>query len=57
MPPDAKVRNPRYAGATIGELVRALMRPRKPRAPEKARGETVELPAQGVRLQRKREGC
>ena len=26
-----EVRNPRYAGATIGDLVRALIRPRKPK--------------------------
>ena len=50
-----EVRNPRYAGATIGDLVRSLMRPRKPkpRAPEKERGDdTVELDAGRVRFQR-----
>ena len=31
-PDDIEVRNPRYAGATIGDLVRALVRPRKPKA-------------------------
>ena len=34
-PDDIEVRNPRYAGAkTPGDLVRALMRPRKPKGGE-----------------------
>ena len=32
------VRNPRYAGATIGGLVRALMRPMKPKDEKPAKG-------------------
>ena len=51
-----EVRNPRYAGATIGDLVRGLMRPRKPkpRAPEKEReDDAVELDASRVRFQRR----
>ena len=30
-PDDIEVRNPRYAGATIGEFVRALVRPAHPK--------------------------
>ena len=54
-----EVRNPHYAGATIGDLVRALVRPKKPKpaTPAKGREETIELPAREVRLQRKREDC
>ena len=49
MPPDAKVRNPRYAGATIGDLVRGLMRPKKPKEKPAA---PPEPPASGMRFQR-----
>ena len=54
-----EVRNPRYAGATIRDLVRALVRPKKPKSatPAKGREETIELPAREVGLQRKRKGC
>ena len=53
-----KVRNPRYAGATVGELVRRLMRPKNPKNPEpaKEREETIELDEGRVRFQRKRDG-
>ena len=46
-PDDIEVRNPRYAGATIGDLVRALVRPKKPRA-----GREQEEPPAGVREDR-----
>ena len=52
-----EVRNPRYAGATIGDMVRGLMRPKKPKpkAPAKEREESIELDGNRVRLQRSRE--
>ena len=52
-----EVRNPRYAGATLGDMVRALMRPKpKPPAPEKGREKTIELDGNRVMFQRKRDG-
>ena len=49
-PDEPEVRNPRYAGATIGDLVRALVRPRKPKVGKSA-GEQEDPPA-GVREDR-----
>ena len=53
-----EVRNPRYAGATVGDLVRGLMRPRKPKQPEpaKEREETVDPDEDRGRFQRRRDG-
>ena len=34
-PDDIEVRNPRYAGASIGDLVRALVRPKQKKATKK----------------------
>ena len=51
-----EVRNPRYAGATIGDLVRALVRPRKPKGgkPVREEGEQpLDSRAAQVRSQRK----
>ena len=54
---DIEVRNPRYAGATVGDLVRALVRPRKPRPekPEEEREEGAPSVREGrIRYQRKK---
>ena len=52
-----EVRNPRYAGATVGDLVRGLMRPRKPKpeTPPKGQEETVELDEGRILFQRCRK--
>ena len=50
-PVEIKVRNPRYAGATIGDLVRALVRPKKPPAEKPAK----EAQADRIKFQRRRE--
>ena len=53
-----KVQNPRYAGATVGDVVRALAKPRK-RKPQKSKAEqseTIELDDSVVRFQRSRNG-
>ena len=53
-----EVRNPRYADATVVDMVRALMRPKKPKppAPAKEREETIELDENRVKSQRRRDG-
>ena len=55
---EPEVRNPRYAGATVGDLVRALVRPRKPKAGKNVK-EQGEQPAgvreDRIRYQRPRE--
>lgn len=48
---DPEVRNPRYAGATIGDLVRALVRPKKPKAENPDEDREKELPT-GLREER-----
>lgn len=55
-PDDIEIRNPRYAGATIGDLVRALVRPRKPKGdtPDEAREESPGVREERVRYQRKK---
>ena len=57
-PDDIEVRNPRYAGAkTPGDLVRALMRPRKPKGDEVPRGQGEQPPDSQtgrIMLQRKK---
>ena len=55
---DPEVRNPRYAGATVGDLVRALVRPKKPKGEKHAKEQGEQSPDSGssrVRLQRPRE--
>ena len=49
-----EVRNPRYAGATVGDLVRGLTRPRKPKPeiPPKGQEKTVELDEGRILFQR-----
>lgn len=54
---EPEVRNPRYAGATVGDLVRALVRPRKPKAGKPAKEEGEHPPdsqASRIRFQRKK---
>ena len=50
-----EVRNPRYAGATIRDVVRSLMKPRKAKKPKTDDGETIELDGSQVRFQRDRD--
>ena len=53
-----EVRNPRYAGATIGDLVRALVHPRKPKSEKhtKEQGEqSSDSNASRVKFQRRKE--
>ena len=52
-PDEPEVRNPRYAGATIGDLVRALVRPRKPKA-RKEKEQPAGVREERVRYQRKK---
>ena len=53
-PEDIEVRNPRYAGATIGDMVRALMRPRKPKGAPPDGEKEHRLREESVRYQRKK---
>ena len=53
---EPEIRNPRYVGATIGELVRALVRPKKPKGEKQAQeqGQPPGLREERVRYQRKK---
>ena len=42
-----EVRNPRYAGASIRDVVRSLMKPRRAKNPKPEDGETIDLDEKG----------